>query len=141
MYGNDVYAAWKINTSKLGHKNGVLAEEARNRWTGPGSTDLHPRSVSGDTNNTRNSDRWLEDGSFLRLRSLTLSYTFPEKISRRLAMKSLRVYFQGDNLWLATRYSGWDPEVSNNLDPRFMGVDNFSVPQPRMFCFGLNVTF
>ncbi len=108
MYGNDVYAAWKINTSKLGHKNGVLAEEARNRWTGPGSTDLHPRSVSGDTNNTRNSDRWLEDGSFLRLRSLTLSYTFPEKISRRLAMKSLRVYFQGDNLWLATRYSGWD---------------------------------
>ena len=141
MYGNDVYAAWKINTSKLGHKNGVLAEEARNRWTGPGSTDLHPRSVSGDTNNTRNSDRWLEDGSFLRLRSLTLSYTFPEKISRTLAMKSLRVYFQGDNLWLATRYSGWDPEVSNNLDPRFMGVDNFSVPQPRMFCFGLNVTF
>ena len=141
MYGNDVYAAWKINTSKLGHKNGVLAEEARNRWTGPGSTDLHPRSVSGDTNNTRNSDRWLEDGSFLRLRSLTLSYTFPEKISRRLAMKSLRVYFQGDILWLATRYSGWDPEVSNNLDPRFMGVDNFSVPQPRMFCFGLNVTF
>ena len=141
MYGNDVYAAWKINTSKLGHKNGVLAEEARNRWTGPGSTDLHPRSVSGDTNNTRNSDRWLEDGSFLRLRSLTLSYTFPEKISRRLAMKSLRVYFQGDNLWLATRYSGWDPKVSNNLDPRFMGVDNFSVPQPRMFCFGLNVTF
>ena len=141
MYGNDVYAAWKINTSKLGHKNGVLAEEARNRWTGPGSTDLHPRSVSGDTNNTRNSDRWLEDGSFLRLRLLTLSYTFPEKISRRLAMKSLRVYFQGDNLWLATRYSGWDPEVSNNLDPRFMGVDNFSVPQPRMFCFGLNVTF
>ena len=141
MYGNDVYAAWKINTSKLGHKNGALAEEARNRWTGPGSTDLHPRSVSGDTNNTRNSDRWLEDGSFLRLRSLTLSYTFPEKISRRLAMKSLRVYFQGDNLWLATRYSGWDPEVSNNLDPRFMGVDNFSVPQPRMFCFGLNVTF
>ena len=140
MYGNDVYAAWKINTSKLGHKNGVLAEEARNRWTGPGSTDLHPRSVSGDTNNTRNSDRWLEDGSFLRLRSLTLSYTFPEKISRRLAMKSLRVYFQGDNLWLATRYSGWDPEVSNNLDPRFMGVDNFSVPQPRMCCFGLNVT-
>ena len=141
MYGNDVYAAWKINTSKLGHKNGVLAEEARNRWTGPGSTDLHPRSVSGDTNNTRNSDRWLEDGSFLRLRSLTHSFTFPEKISRRLAMKSLRVYFQGDNLWLATRYSGWDPEVSNNLDPRFMGVDNFSVPQPRMFCFGLNVTF
>lgn len=141
MYGNDVYAAWKINTSKLGHKNGVLAEEARNRWTGPGSTNLYPRSVSGDTNNTRNSDRWLEDGSFLRLRSLTLSYTFPEKISRRLAMKSLRVYFQGDNLWLATRYSGWDPEVSNNLDPRFMGVDNFSVPQPRMFCFGLNVTF
>ena len=141
MYGNDVYAAWKINTSKLGHKNGGLAEEARNRWAGPGSRYLHPRSVSGDTNNTRNSDRWLEDGSFLRLRSLTLSYTFPEKISRRLAMKSLRVYFQGDNLWLATRYSGWDPEVSNNLDPRFMGVDNFSVPQPRMFCFGLNVTF
>lgn len=65
--------------------------------------------MSGDTNNTRNSDRWLEDGSFLRLRSLTLSYTFPEKISRRLAMKSLRVYFQGDNLWLATPLFGLGP--------------------------------
>ena len=141
MYGNDVYAQWKINSTKIGNENGVLAEYARNRWTGPGSTNVYARSMVSDNNNVRNSDRYLEDGSFIRLSTLTLAYSFPERICRKLAMKSLRVYFQGDNLWLGTRYSGWDPEVSLDLDPRFRGVDLASVPSPRTFCFGINMTF
>jgi len=141
MYGNDVYSGQEPNMSKLCHKDGLMYEHAVNRWTGPGTTNIWPRAISGDTNNTRNSDFFLHDGSFIRLRTLTLAYNFPRKVVKRISMQSLRLYAQCDNVFLLTRYPGWDPEVSNNMDPRFFGVDNLSVPQPRTFTFGLNVTF
>lgn len=141
MYGNDVYAQWQVDVGRLGHRNAVLVEHAENRWTGPGSTNVYPRSLNGDINNTRNSDRFLEDGSFIRLRTLTLSYNFPQRALGRYHMKGLRVFCQGDNLFLLTRYPGWDPQVSNNLDPRFFNVDTFNVPQPRTFTVGLNLNF
>lgn len=83
----------------------------------------------------------LFDGSFLRLRTLTLSYEFPSAVLKKLNMRGLRLYAQGDNLFLLTRYPGWDPEVSNNLDPRLTWTDNLNVPQPRTFTFGANLTF
>ena len=141
MYGNDVYAAWKINTSKLGHKNGVLAEEARNRWTGPGSTDLHPRSVSGDTNNTRNSDRWLEDGSFLRLKNVSLGYTLPSRSLRKAGISQMRVYVSADNIWTLTGYSGPDPEVSTRNSVLTPGFDWSAYPRAFGFTAGVNLTF
>ena len=58
-----------------------------------------------------------------------------------MKMKGFRIYLQGDNLFLLTKYAGWDPEVSSNLDPRFFGIDNLSVPQPRTYTFGVNLTF
>lgn len=141
MYGNDVYAQWQVDVAKLGHRNAVLREHAENRWTGPGSTNKYPRAFNGDANNTRNSDRWLEDGSFIRLRTLTLSYNFPQKMLSKIYLKGLRVFCQGDNLFLITKYPGWDPQVSNNLDPRFLNVDTFAVPQPRTFTLGANISF
>lgn len=141
MYDFDVYAQWKIDVAKLGHRNAVLAEHAENRWTGPGSTNKYPRAMNGDANNSRNSDRWLEDGSFIRLRTLTFSYNFDKKLLEPIHLKGLRVFFQGDNLFLITKYSGWDPQVGNDLDPRFTSVDKFNVPQPRTFTFGANISF
>lgn len=141
MYGNDVYSAQESNMAKLCHKDGLMYVHAINRWTGPGTTNIWPRSISGDTNNTRNSDFFLHDGSFIRLRTLTLAYNFPVKVTKKMHMQAFRIYAQCDNVFLLTRYPGWDPEVSNNLDPRFFGVDNLSVPQPRTFTFGINVTF
>lgn len=140
MYGNDTYAEWKLNPTKLGHRTGVLKKYAENRWTGPGSTNHYPRSVYADTNNSKNSDRFLEDGSFIRLKTMTLSYTFPQHLLSKVYLKGLRLYLQGDNLLLLSRYSGWDPEISNNLSPQFAGVDTFGVPQPRTFSFGFNLT-
>ena len=59
----------------------------------------------------------------------------------KMKMKGFRIYLQGDNLFLLTKYPGWDPEVSSNMDPRFFGVDNLSVPQTRTYTFGVNLTF
>jgi len=140
MHGNDVYAEWKsTGSARIGYRFNQLVEYVENRWTGPGTTNVYPRALDGDINNTKNSTRFLEDGSFIRLRAATLGYNFPSQQVSKLGIKGLRVYAQADNLFLLTKYSGWDPEVNNNLDPRFTGVDLFSVPQPRTFSIGVNI--
>lgn len=142
MYGNDVYNGAKATClGRTGDRYGALAEYQVNRWDGPGSTNTYPRAMNGFKENHKNSDRWLEDGSFIRLRSLILGYNFSPAVLKKIKMKALRIYLQGDNLFLLTKYSGWDPEVSSNMDPRYFGVDNMSVPQPRSFNFGVNVSF
>lgn len=141
MYGNQVLMGQGTNLTRSAHTRGVVAEYVENAWSGPGSTNTYPRNIVGYSFNQRNSDMILFDGSFIRLRALTLSYNFPSKILNKIKMKGLRVYVQGDNLFLLTRYPGWDPEVSNNLDPRYTGTDNLNVPQPRTYTFGLNLTF
>ena len=142
MYGNDVYAQWKpTGAGRVGYRFAALQEHVDNRWTGPGTTNVYPRSVANDVNNNRNSDWWLEDGSFIRLRTLTLSYHLPLKETTKLFLKGVRLYCQAENLFLLTNYSGWDPEVNTNMDPRFVGIDLFNVPQPRMFSIGANLSF
>ncbi|MDR0692042.1 MAG: TonB-dependent receptor [Prevotellaceae bacterium] len=139
--GNDIYAPWMSVVTHAGYHMAKLKEYAENAWTGPGSTNTYPRSMAGDVNNIRNSDCWLKDGSFIRLRTLTLGYNFPNKIIEPIGLKGLRVYCQVDNLFLLTKYPGWDPEISNSLDPRFIGVDKWTVPQPRTFMIGANINF
>ena len=142
MYGNKVYNQRKGTTiGRLGGRFAILEDYVNNRWTGPGSTNKYPRAMNSDTNNDRNSDRWLEDGSFVRLRNLTFSYNVPNKYLSKLNLKGLRLYAQGDNIFLLTRYSGYDPEVSTESDPRLSGVDLLNVPQPRSISFGANITF
>lgn len=142
MSGNDIYAEWKVGTARAGIDRGISEDAAKNRWTGPGSTNKHPRAIySLNSFNNKNSTRFLEDGSFIRLRSLTLSYTFPQRMLHKLGMKGLRLYVQGDNLLLFSKYSGWDPEVSKSLEPQFFGVDLYGVPPSRTFNVGLNLNF
>ena len=142
MYGNDVYAQWKVTgTGRIGYLNASLEDIVSKRWTGPGTSNKYPRSIANYAHNDRNSDRWLEDGSFFRVRTVTLSYKFKPATFEQLGLKSLRVYAQADNLFLFTRYSGWDPEVSGNLDPQYFGMDNYSMPQPRVFSVGANIGF
>lgn len=141
MYGNQVLMGQGTNLTRTAHTRGVVAEYVENAWSGPGSTNTYPRNIVGYSFNQKNSDMLLFDGSFIRLRTLTLSYSFPSRILKKLRMQGLRVYAQGDNLFLLTRYPGWDPEVSNSLDPRYTGTDNLNVPQPRTYTLGLNLTF
>ncbi len=142
MYGNDVYAEWAVTATRPGYRMAITEDVAKNRWTAPGSSDKYPRAVNTLCgHNSKNSTRFLEDGSFIRLRSLTFSYTFPQVMLQKIRLKGLRMYVQGDNLLLFSKYSGWDPEVSKNMDPQFFGVDLYGVPPSRSINFGINLSF
>ena len=141
-YGADIYAQWMTGPTRMGNYQGLLQEWCDNRWTGPGSTNKYPRPVySYHGNNNRPSTYYLQDGSFIKLKSLMLSYTLPQKWTDAMRMKSIRVYLQGENLALISKYRGWDPEVSSDLSPQLMGLDKYGVPTPRVYKLGVNISF
>ena len=141
-YGADIYASWMQGPTRMGNYQGLLQEWCDNRWTGPGSTNKYPRPVySYHGNNNRVSTYYLQDGSFIKLKSLMLSYTLPQKWTDAVRMKSIRVYLQGENLALISKYRGWDPEVSSDLSPQLMGLDKYGVPTPRVYKLGVNISF
>lgn len=106
------------------------------RWTGEGTSNEMPRAIYGDPNkNTRISDRYVENGSYLRLKNLTLGYTLPKAITRKFMVEDLRFFFTGQNLLTITGYSGFDPEVGIN------GIDNSVYPIMRNYTFGLSLNF
>ena len=102
-----------------------------------------PRMSMGDPNdNDRWSDRYIENGSFVRLKNISLGYTFPKKWVRRLYLETLRVNVNIQNLLTITGYDGYDPEVGTSTQSAFVaGLDNGRYPSPTMYSFGLNVTF
>lgn len=117
------------------------------RWKKPGDiTSMPGVSMNGSTNNSLISTRFLENGSYLRFKTITLSYDFNTKILSKIGMKDASVYISGNNLITITKYSGFDPEVnsygnlSNSNDNRniSLGVDNGAYPQAKMIIFGLN---
>ena len=110
------------------------------RWTGPGSTNEHPRLTTGPTNNNLFSDYFVEDGSFVRLRNIQFGYTVPSAVLRKIHVESLRVYVAANNLVTLTRYMGFDPDLgaSNVLSA---GVDYGMYPQARSIMSGLQIKF
>ncbi len=145
MYGNKIYNNTRAFAE--GMANSVFGQYATilNRWTPQNAhNDIrYPRVVFGDpANNRRTSDRWLEDGSYLRLRNIALGYNFPSSITQKLKISRLRVYVQGQNLITWTKYSGFDPEISTFGETTTApGTDFLTFPQARQVSFGLNVTF
>lgn len=157
-YGNDIYNANKVeytSTSKYGYRNMLTIMGPGERWN-----NLRPDgTISNDAAELEamnaNTTLWspymssyvlsdwaVEDGSFLRLSTLTLGYTLPKTIARKLKMKSLRVYASGYNVFLWTNYSGFDPEVSTRRkDPMTPGVDYSAYPKSKTYVLGLNVNF
>lgn len=111
-----------------------------NRWTGPGSTNEYPRLTTGLTQNTVFSDFYVEDGSFVRLRTVQLGYTLPVKLSKYVGAQSFRVYVAANNLVTLTKYMGYDPDVGSG-NPLGAGVDNGMYPQARVFMGGFNIKF
>lgn len=100
-----------------------------------------PRITSSDPNNNqRLSDRFVEDGSYVRLKNLTFGFTLPPNLLNRFNLRTMRVYFSGENLFTLTGYSGYDPEVGSQVqDPLLIGVDNGRYPSQRIFTFGINI--
>ena len=104
-----------------------------------------PRATLNDPNdNDRISDRYIEDGSYVRLKNITLGYTFPKKWIQKAGIENLRVYANIQNLLTITDYSGYDPEVgASTADSKgyTYGIDNGRYPSPTVYSFGLNVSF
>lgn len=117
--------------------NHKLADE---RWMEPGDDADIPRASLTSDNWREFSTRWLEDGSFLRLKTLTLGYNFSPETVKRIGLSKLRVYVQGQNLWTLTNYSGLDPEVNQDArNPQAAGADFGTYPQTKSFSIGFNI--
>lgn len=110
------------------------------RWTGPGTSNSFPRVTTGATGNMLFSDFYVEDGSFLRLQSLQLGYSFSDSVLEKLQFDKLRFYVRASNLFTLTKYRGFDPTTSNG-SPIGGGIDQGFYPNPRTFFFGMNVNF
>lgn len=104
-----------------------------------------PRASINDPNdNDRISSRYIEDGSYIRIKNLTLGYTFPKKWVSKARIENIRLYCNIQNLYTFTKYSGYDPEVGASTQDSTgltYGIDNGRYPSPTMYSFGLNITF
>ncbi|OJX92465.1 MAG: SusC/RagA family protein [Paludibacter sp. 47-17] len=102
-----------------------------------------PRAIQNDPNdNNRLSDRYIEDGSYLRLKNLIVGYTFQPSVLKRLHLTNLRVYANVQNLFTLTSYSGFDPEIGvSTASPNVYGLDNGRYPSPQIYTVGLNLSF
>ncbi len=132
--GNDIYRAYERNANFSNKFRDVLG-----RWTGPGTTNdaRTPRYSFTDANsNIRVSDRYVEDGSFVKIKNLQLGYTLPATVGKK-AFKSLRLYVQVRNAFTFTKYTGFDPEIAGGILDT--GVDRGAYPQARTFAFGLDI--
>jgi len=105
-------------------------------------TDV-PRAVVGDpANNWRLSDRYVEDGSYLKIKTISLAYNLPKSLISRWKIDAVKVSASVSNLYTFTKYSGLDPEVGTSSTSDYViGVDNGRYPTPRIVSFGLNVSF
>ena len=104
-----------------------------------------PRAIQNDPNsNHRLSDRYIEDGSYLRVKNIALGYNFPKKTLTKLHLQSLRVYANIQNLYTITNYTGLDPEIgasTASASGNVYGLDNGRYPSPQFYTFGLNLSF
>lgn len=144
QYGNKIYNHNKFFGEGGGARDAARIIFASNlaRWQQPGDVTDVPRPDGINVNNYRDGgSRWLEDGSFLRLRSLTIGYTLPKDLTKRVGLQGLRVYAVGTNLWLLTNYTGLDPESSASSDPNSQGIDLGTPPQPVGIQGGISLSF
>ncbi len=134
--GNDIYRAYERNANFSNKSREVLG-----RWTGAGTTNdaKTPRYSFTDANsNIRVSDRYVEDGSFAKIKNLQIGYTFPAT-SIKKAFSRLRIYAQVKNLYTFTKYQGFDPEIAGGILDT--GIDRGAYPQPRTFAMGIDIKF
>jgi TonB-linked SusC/RagA family outer membrane protein len=158
-YGNDVFNATKLTNTKAAktNKNALAVTSSANRWTlinKEGQLISSPEEMAtlnaGKTiaalYDLEEGDTYIhswavEDGSFIKLSNITLGYTFPRQLIRKLGLSKLRLYATGNNLLTWTKYSGFDPEVSTMGNGLTAGVDFGAYPKSRSFVFGINVAF
>lgn len=134
--GQDVWNATRRFDRTFANYSGAWLD----RWTGEGTSNTYPRVTTNDANqNMAASDFFIEDGSYVRLKTLTLGYTIPKATAKLLRLNNVRVYVSGENLLTFTKYSGYDPEIGGSVFSN--GIDQGIYPQARTVLGGINVTF
>jgi len=117
--------------------NQMVLADGWNRWKQPGDKATHPKPLlGGNKSSNQPSSRYLEDGSYIRLRNVRLAYDLPKDLLSRISISTIRVFVSGDNLWTATGFSGMDPEVDLSS-----GESGTKYPVSRKILFGVNVEF
>lgn len=132
--GNDIYSAYERNANYSNKPRSILG-----RWTGAGTTNdaQHPRYSFTDANsNIRVSDRYVEDGSFIKIKNLQLGYKFPDRVTSKI-LSNLRIYVQVKNAYTFTHYTGYDPEIAGGILDT--GVDRGNYPQARIYAVGIDI--
>ncbi|MBS0010471.1 MAG: SusC/RagA family TonB-linked outer membrane protein, partial [Bacteroidales bacterium] len=135
--GQEIYSA----TRRYDMNGTNFTGEWLNRWTGPGTSDFYPRVTFVDNNLNQKtvSDFYIQDGSFIRLRNITLGYSLPQNFTSAIGLSKLRFYVSAENLYTFTRYNGYDPEIGGGVFDN--GIDRGIYPQARTIMTGINVTF
>ncbi len=139
-YGNDIYNATRLYATQSRNGRTNMLAEVADRWTETNASNLVPSTKGYVTNDVYS--RFVEDGSFLRLKNVTLGYTLPKKWTQKAYIKRMRVYATGQNLFCISGYSGYDPEVSTaGNNPMTPGLDWGAYPKSRVFTFGIDLQF
>jgi hypothetical protein len=136
--GNDIYNnTVRYDFAYVNRPSSVLA-----RWTGPGTSNHEPRVNLSDPNqNARVSDRFVEDGSYLRLKTLQLGYNLPKNWLQKVHIEKMKVYLTAQNLITFTNYKGLDPEIGTIGGSLEIGIDRGFYPQARTIMGGISLTF
>jgi len=143
VQGNEIFNAGRIITEGMARLFGAGTNVLK-AWTPENTNTNIPRAISGDPNqNVRPSTRWIEDGSYLRLKNVALGYTFNNSSLQWTggAVKSIRLYVSGFNLLTFTKYKGWDPEIGSKNTTLTNGIDYGQYPSARSFQVGIQAGF
>ena len=136
--GNDIYNASRIEMVGM-YSGANQLKEVTHRWRSPGDITDIPKS--GELDNIKASTRWVEDGSYVKVKNITLSYDFDFPFLRKLHIRRLQPYITLDNVITFTKYSGYDPEMSEYTSATNMGIDWGTYPNVRTIMLGLNIDF
>ncbi|MBD1431229.1 SusC/RagA family TonB-linked outer membrane protein [Sphingobacterium sp. DN00404] len=144
-YGNDMFNYTLASGLEGYNASSNAFIDWLDRWRQPGDVTDVPRPSPGSFDNGAISDRFVQDGSFFRLRNITLGYSLPQSVVERLKVSKLRAYVTVQNAYVFTKYRGFDPEVSSSHGGAntglIYGYDYGSYPQPRIFTAGVNLSF
>jgi TonB-linked SusC/RagA family outer membrane protein len=144
VHGVDLYNSLKVGQETTGGDWSNKRRTLLNAWSGEGtSSDMQRLTISDPNNNTRTSSRYVEDGSYVRLKNVRLSFDLPEKWILKTGMNQAQIYVNATNLLTITKYTGYDPEIGlrNGGNPETAGVDAGVYPVTSMFTGGIKVTF
>lgn len=148
VFGNDLYNVAGFYQSVNADYFDNQTVDQLNRWQQPGDVTMIPQARLYEGNGAGVSSRWVQDGTFVRLKTAQLGYTIPTSLLRKVSMQSARVYVSGLNLLTFTKYTGYDPEVNTQYSSTTsqnanvtLGHDFYTPPQQRTITFGLNIGF